>query len=91
MIFSVQSVIRYWTSMNIKFMDHLTMKSMKIIFKEKLFETRVDLEKQLKSNFFLGNKNTQNSWINLGIKMLRKNHSIKGDDEVYVIIYVLVL
>lgn len=67
------------------------MKSMKIIFKEKLFETRVDLEKQLKSNFFLGNKNTQNSWINLGIKSLRNNHSIKGDDEVYVIIYVLVL
>lgn len=72
-------------------MYHLTMKSMKIIFKEKLFETRVDLEKQLKSNFFLGNKNTQNSWIYLGIKILRKNHSIKGDDEVYVIIYVLVL
>lgn len=72
-------------------MDPLTMKSMKIIFKEKLFETRVDLEKQLKSNFFLGNKNTQNSWINLGIKILRKNHSIKGDDEVSVIIYVLVL
>lgn len=74
-------------------MDPLTMKSMKIIFKEKLFETRVDLEKQLKSNFFLGhgNKNAQNSWINLGIKILRKNHSIKGDDEVYVIIYVLVL
>lgn len=69
------------------------MKSMKIIFKEKLFETRVDLEKQLKSNFFLGNKNTQNSWINLGIKSLRKNHStcIKGDDEVCVIIYVHVL
>lgn len=67
------------------------MKSMKIIFKEKLFETRVDLEKPLKSNFFLGNKNTQNSWINLGIKIFRKNHSIKGDDEVYVIIYVLVL
>lgn len=42
-----------WT---FKFMDHLTMKSIKIIFKEKLFETRVDLEKQLKSNFFLGNK-----------------------------------
>lgn len=41
-----------WT---FKFMDPLTMKSMKIIFKEKLFETRVDLEKQLKSNFFLGN------------------------------------
>lgn len=72
-------------------MDHLTMKSMKIIFKEKLFETRVDLEKQLKSNFFLSNKNAQNSLINLGIKILRKNHSIKGDDEVYVIIYVLVL
>lgn len=35
-----------WT---FKFMDHLTMKSMKINFKEKLFE------KQLKSNFFLGN------------------------------------
>lgn len=67
------------------------MKSMKIIFKEKLFETRVDLEKQLKSNFFLGNKNAQNSLINLGFKILRKNHSIKGDDEVYVIIYVLVL
>lgn len=67
------------------------MKSMKIIFKEKSFETRVDLEKQLKSNFFLGNKNAQNSWINLGIKILRKSHSIKGDDEVYVIIYVLVL
>lgn len=50
-------------------MDHLTMKSMKIIFKEKLFETRVDLEKQLKCNFFLGNKNTQNSWIILGIKI----------------------
>lgn len=72
-------------------MDPLTMKSMKIIFKEKLFETRVDLEKQLKSNFFLGNKNAQNSLINLGMKILRKNHSIKGDDEVYVIIYVLVL
>lgn len=72
-------------------MDPLTMKSMKIIFKEKLFETRVDLEKQLKSNFFLGNKNAQNSWINLGIKILRKNHSIKGDDEEYVIMYVLVL
>lgn len=72
-------------------MDHLTMKSMKIIFKEKSFETRVDLEKQLKSNFFLGNKNAQNSWINLGIKILRKNHSIKGDDEEYVMIYVLVL
>lgn len=72
-------------------MDPLTMKSMKIIFKEKLFETRVDLEKQLKSNFFLGNKNAQNSWINLGIKILRKNHSIKGDDEEYVMIYVLVL
>lgn len=72
-------------------MDPLTMKSMKINFKEKLFETRVNLEKQLKSNFFLGNKNAQNSWINLGIKILRKNHSIKGDDEVYVIIYVLVL
>lgn len=72
-------------------MDPLTMKSMKINFKQKLFETRVDLEKQLKSNFFLGNKNAQNSWINLGIKILRKNHSIKGDDEVYVIIYVLVL
>lgn len=72
-------------------MDHITMKSMKIILKEKLFETRVDLEKQLKSNFFLGNKNAQNSWINLGIKILRKNHSIKGDDEVYIIIYVLVL
>lgn len=67
------------------------MKSMKIIFKEKLFETRVDLEKQRKSNFFLGNKNAQNSLINLGMKILRKNHSIKGDDEVYVIIYVLVL
>lgn len=67
------------------------MKSMKIIFKEKLFETRVDLEKQLKSNFFLGNKNAQNSLINLGIKILRKNHSIKGDDEEYVMIYVLVL
>lgn len=72
-------------------MDHLTMKSMKINFKEKLFETRVDLEKQLKSNFFLGNKNTQNSWINLGIKILRKNHIVKGDDEVYFVIYVLVL
>lgn len=33
-------------------MDPLTMKSMKIIFKEKLFETRVDLEKQLYKRVF---------------------------------------